>query len=58
MNQQIPMKFKDNIEALKVANSQKLVSKQNETEYCLNGFHETTFTINTYLALNICTYQN
>ena len=41
------------------ANSQKvIVSKQNETEYHLNGFHETTFTINTYLALNICTYQN
>ena len=42
-------------EALKVANSQKIVSKQKETKYHFNGFHETTFTINTYLALNICT---
>ena len=58
MNQQILIKFMDNNEALKVANSQKVVSKQNETKYHLNGFHETTFTINTYLALNICTYQN
>ena len=51
----------DNNEALKVANSQKVVSKENEAKYHLNGFHETTFTINTYFLSSkymYITYQN